>query len=271
MGGQMGQPPMQGMNPWGMMPMPGMMQPPMMMNGPNPWMMGMQKSSKKKKKDKDGSSSSDSSDSSSSPSPARNGAWGMGLPGWPMAAMPMPTPENLEAEIEEYFERNPVDSWVIDRLRELPPDQQLLIIRRGPLNDSRNPSNILMNRIREFEVGKESSGSGWGQPGSAQEPYRPPRQDRDGGPLMARRPAKKTIEQMVSTFKLKPEVAWALRALAPNKQKLAAMIDPTGQDNPNEYVMDQLKDPKFGQTQLPIDSIIPSTRVFQTNSYATFF
>merc|ERR1719265_2323907 len=41
--------------------------------------------------------------------------------------------------------------------------------------------------------------------------------------------AKKAIEEMIRDYRLSPGCAWMMRALAPDKQKLAARIDPAGQ------------------------------------------
>jgi hypothetical protein len=57
----------------------------------------------------------------------------------------------------------------------------------------------------------------------------------------ARRSAKVTIEAMVRDYRLSPGCAWMLRALPPDKQKLAARIDPAGQADPSGYVAEQLK------------------------------
>lgn len=63
----------------------------------------------------------------------------------------------------------------------------------------------------------------------------------DRGPRPARRSAKVTIEAMIKDYRLSPGCAWMLRALPPDKQKLASRIDPSGQADPSGYVAEQLK------------------------------
>jgi hypothetical protein len=46
---------------------------------------------------------------------------------------------------------------------------------------------------------------------------------------------------MISDYRLSVECAWTMRALAPDKQKLAAKIDPAGQADPSAYVAEELR------------------------------
>lgn len=57
----------------------------------------------------------------------------------------------------------------------------------------------------------------------------------------ARGSAKREIEKMIDEYRLSVGCAWTMRALAPDKQKLAARIDPSGQEDPSGYVAEQLK------------------------------
>lgn len=63
----------------------------------------------------------------------------------------------------------------------------------------------------------------------------------DKGPKPARRSAKATIEAMIQDYRLSPGCAWMLRALPPDKQKMASRIDPSGQADPSGFVAEQLK------------------------------
>lgn len=65
--------------------------------------------------------------------------------------------------------------------------------------------------------------------------------DGEDGPAPARRSAKVQIENMIRDFRLNAGCAWTMRALPPDKQKLAAKIDPSGQEDPSGYVAEQLK------------------------------
>eukprot|EP00747_Dinoflagellata_sp_TGD_P209783 gnl/TRDRNA2_/TRDRNA2_83156_c0_seq1.p2 gnl/TRDRNA2_/TRDRNA2_83156_c0~~gnl/TRDRNA2_/TRDRNA2_83156_c0_seq1.p2 ORF type:complete len:414 (-),score=87.37 gnl/TRDRNA2_/TRDRNA2_83156_c0_seq1:97-1338(-) len=138
--------------------------------------------------------------------------------------------------IEVFLSANNVDAESSDRLRALPPHLQQAVMQRGPVGDSRNPSAILLARVREVEQGGGGGESfGYGEDGA-----RGRGGDDDRNPP-ARRNAKATIENMVRDYRLTPGCAWMLRALPPDKQKLAAKIDPSGQLDPSGYVAEQLK------------------------------
>jgi len=159
-------------------------------------------------------------------------------------------PEKLEA----FIATNPVEPEAADRLRALPPHLQQAVIRRGPITDTRNPSAVLIARIRDAESALFGPSDQWrsneygrGRDGDANDV------GGDGGGFVmnssdppdssrpARRSAKATIETMIKEYRLSAGCAWMLRALPPDKQKLAARIDPAGQSDPSGYVAEQLK------------------------------
>merc|ERR1712066_716191 len=119
---------------------------------------------------------------------------------------------------------------------------------RGPLRDPRNPTAELAARMREAEMGPLASAS----VGRFERPSGPyvdtgAHNNRVGGKAAgsgapaARKSAKLAIEAMVREYKLSPGCAWMMRSLPPDKQKLAATIDPAGQPDPERYVAEQLK------------------------------
>jgi len=185
-----------------------------------------------------GASSSSSSESSDSESSGDES--GVMHPAAAMAAMAAMWPGAAAAaaggvepgggpNIEAFLAACPVDPEAADRLRALPPPLQQSVMRRGPLSETRNPSAVLIARVRDVE------------PAVAPSEYDRSAASDERGPKPARRSAKVTIEAMIRDYRLSPGCAWMLRALPPDKQKLAARIDPAGQTDPSGYVAEQLK------------------------------
>lgn len=188
-----------------------------------------------------GSMSSSTSDSSSDDSSGDEP--GVLAPAAAMAAMaamwPAATAAAASGEagavggIEAFLSACPVDPEAADRFRALPPHLQQFVMRRGPISETRNPSAVLIARVRDAELGRVDVGGGeFDRAGSVGE---------ERGAKPARRSAKVTIEAMIRDYRLSPGCAWMLRALPPDKQKLAARIDPAGQSDPSGYVAEQLK------------------------------
>mmetsp|Transcript_27769 Transcript_27769/g.57676 ORF Transcript_27769/g.57676 Transcript_27769/m.57676 type:complete len:155 (+) Transcript_27769:2-466(+) len=150
---------------------------------------------------------------------------------WPAAAAA--AAGSTEATVEAFLSSCPIDPEAAKRMRALPPALQQSVIRRGPIADTRNPSAVLIARVRDAETGRTE--------GSAVDMDRTAAIADERGSKPARRSAKVTIEAMVRDYRLSPGCAWMLRALPPDKQKLAARIDPAGQTDPSGYVAEQLK------------------------------
>lgn len=150
--------------------------------------------------------------------------------------------------LEAFLAANPVDPEAGDRLRALPSSLQQAVMRRCPVSDTRNPSAVLIARMRDAELGRSDPGfsdfstttvvTGSGAP-ALRSQHNPISDERVSRP--ARRSAKATIEAMIRDYRLSPGCAWMLRALPPDKQKLASCIDPAGQVDPSGYVAEQLK------------------------------
>jgi len=182
------------------------------------------------------SSSSDSSESESSPE-----GDGVMNPAAAMAAMAAMWPAAAaaaagtnEPTVEAFLSSCPIDPEAANRMRALPPAMQQSVIRRGPIADTRNPSAVLIARVRDAETGRTAESS-------ANDMDRANALADERGAKPARRSAKVTIEGMIRDYRLSPGCAWMLRALPPDKQKLAARIDPSGQADPSGYVAEQLK------------------------------
>jgi len=180
------------------------------------------------------SSSSDDSDDENKPGMLPHQAMPP-MPGmWPGAPVPM-HPGGPPMHLEAYLAASHVDPEAADRLRALPPHLQQAVMSRGPVGDTRNPSAVLIGRVREVELSAGIAIEG----GSAGPRHQ---HDGDGGANKpARGAAKVSIESMIRDYRLSAGCAWMLRALPPDKQKLAAKIDPSGQADPSGYVAEQMK------------------------------
>lgn len=175
------------------------------------------------------------------PSAARSGP--------PSAPLAPATAEDVDA----FLAANPVDPDAADRLRALPPLLQQVVLQRGPVADTRNPSAVLITRIRDAELGRGPGSGATAAPvastGHASQSAGADPEYSTGAfasrgsssPKPARRSAKVSIETLIRDYRLSPGCAWMLRALPPDKQKLAARIDPAGETDPSGYVAEQLK------------------------------
>merc|ERR1712107_800606 len=84
-------------------------------------------------------------------------------PGIPPPPPPPPPPPGTSAttqfsgneeSIEAYLIENQVDADAGDRLRALPPHLAATVMARGPVNDSRDPTAVLMARLRAVEINR---------------------------------------------------------------------------------------------------------------------
>eukprot|EP00928_Gymnodinium_smaydae_P017949 TRINITY_DN16841_c2_g2_i1.p1 TRINITY_DN16841_c2_g2~~TRINITY_DN16841_c2_g2_i1.p1 ORF type:complete len:467 (+),score=108.43 TRINITY_DN16841_c2_g2_i1:137-1537(+) len=187
------------------------------------------------------SSSSDSSDESDGRAPVMPAAAMAAMAAmWPGALlMPMMPPapgRHIASSVEALLASCAVDAEAADRVRALPPPLQQMVLQRGPIAHERNPSAALLARIREAEMQQRvqpALGAGYAPPGAGALAH-------GDEHTPARKSAKMTIETLIKEYKLSAGCAWMLRALPPDKQKLAARIDPSGQDDPSAYVAEQM-------------------------------
>mmetsp|Transcript_68934 Transcript_68934/g.224648 ORF Transcript_68934/g.224648 Transcript_68934/m.224648 type:complete len:465 (-) Transcript_68934:109-1503(-) len=186
-----------------------------------------------------GSSSSDSSSEDSSDNDASAGVHPSMAP-TAMAMWPGAAPgAGSSAGVEVFLSQCPVDPEAADRMRVLPPHLQQVVMARGPVSDTRNPSAVLIARVRDAELGRGGLEPPPGDLGMLGGGMMDGADDFGGKP--ARKSAKVTIEAMILEYRLSPGCAWMLRALPPDKQKMASRIDPSGQADPSGYVAEQMK------------------------------
>ncbi|CAK0803185.1 unnamed protein product [Prorocentrum cordatum] len=125
---------------------------------------------KKRKKEKDGSSSS-SDDSSSSDLGNVSGALGPAAAMAAMAAMWHPGAASSQMgmppaggdSVADFLSMSNVSAEAAQRMRQLAPHLQQVVLKRGPLHDARNPTAVLLARIRDAELG---SHAGYPEPGA---------------------------------------------------------------------------------------------------------
>lgn len=134
-------------------------------------------------------------------------------------------------EIEAFLAMNPVDPEAASRLRSLPPHLQRCVLDRGPLFGTKNPSAVLIVRIRDSEKGRGMDGLGM--------PAAPPSMNADPN-----------IERMIMHYNLDARAASMLRSLTPAQQALAAELPLHEARNPSAFVMAQLQLPRFTQPQM---------------------
>lgn len=178
----------------------------------------------------EGSSSSESSDDAQ---PGR----AKGAPGpppmWPVPPAPPFRPpastNSLGPAVEAFLAAaRGLDSEVAERLKNMPPHLQQEVMRRGPL-DTRSPTSNLLSRMQQaIELDKAG--------------LRPPAgTGGDNGIRPIKQSAKVAIEAMITEYRLSPGCSWMMRSLPPDKQKLAAKIDPSGQADPSAYIAEELQ------------------------------
>mmetsp|Transcript_95160 Transcript_95160/g.148855 ORF Transcript_95160/g.148855 Transcript_95160/m.148855 type:complete len:423 (-) Transcript_95160:70-1338(-) len=166
------------------------------------------------------------------PPPQANRMSGLPPPPPPPPGHAGAPPDNSK-EIEEYLQANPVEEDAADRLRALPPHLAAAVMARGPVNDSRDPTAVLLARLRAVEINRPL--------GEGPTPTAALASTSNDSSAPARRSVKSAIEKMIEDYRLSVGCAWTMRALAPDKQKLAAKIDPAGQADPSAYVAEELR------------------------------
>lgn len=65
------------------------------------------------------------------------------------AASGLPTPQSQDPEVEAFLALNPVDTGTAARFRALPVNLQRMVLLRGSLVGTRDPSAVLMSRVRD--------------------------------------------------------------------------------------------------------------------------
>jgi predicted RNA-binding Zn-ribbon protein involved in translation (DUF1610 family) len=61
---------------------------------------------------------------------------------------------NVPEDIEDYLSRYRIQDHAAEAFRDLPPDQQKLVMEAGPLEEARDPTALLMSRLNKAKQGK---------------------------------------------------------------------------------------------------------------------
>lgn len=149
--------------------------------------------------------------------------------------------ETLRAAMDDYLYRNKIDEVAAKALEALPKDKQEVIISTD-LSNSRNPSAVLLSRIRQIEAGQmpNSAGkfapAGGGGGGPPPRSYSAPPEDRGG-----RRPDRREVEDYIRQHNLDDRVADEIRSL--NSHELAQVLSSniTNARNPNAVVKTRIE------------------------------
>merc|ERR1719440_1805048 len=108
------------------------------------------------------------------PPMAKAAMGGGGMGGMPLMAQPANTVTNPEVEL--FLQHNPVEPHAATRLRSLPTELQKIVLSRGSLFGGRDPTAVLLGRVRAATrglTGPQMGGSRmpWsGATGAAMEP-----------------------------------------------------------------------------------------------------
>mmetsp|Transcript_71580 Transcript_71580/g.158295 ORF Transcript_71580/g.158295 Transcript_71580/m.158295 type:complete len:179 (+) Transcript_71580:1-537(+) len=157
----------------------------------------------------------------------------------------------LSTEVEAFIQMSQVDAESAQRLRTLAPHLQRLVVDRGPVAGSRNPSSVLICRIRDAEMGRVGTpgvGTGALAASAAAAAFQPPNPQ---------------IEALISRYKIDANASNFLRQLTPAKQKQACELPLHEARNPSAFIMTQLATPGGVQaSRLPTQPRDPTASLF---------
>mmetsp|Transcript_66479 Transcript_66479/g.187267 ORF Transcript_66479/g.187267 Transcript_66479/m.187267 type:complete len:382 (-) Transcript_66479:84-1229(-) len=148
----------------------------------------------------------------------------------PPPASPAARAKALQDDVEDFLVSNPVDPDAAAQLRSLRPQHQRSVLDRGDLLKARNPSAVLIARMREAGNGVRHMHDEVGVPAP---------------PLPAGCTVHEGIEAMISHYHLDARAANLLRGLPPSKQDIAAAVDLSQARRPSAYLMAQLTQAKL--------------------------
>lgn len=137
-------------------------------------------------------------------------------------------PQSSTQETELFLAAGGVDGEAALRLRALPPHLQRVVIERGPVTGTRNPSSVVISRIREVEMGRLTPGvAAYGVASFA--------------PMFAPNPVPNPeVEKFITKYNLDAQAASMLRKLPLDQQRLALEMPIQEARNPSAFVMTQL-------------------------------
>lgn len=137
-------------------------------------------------------------------------------------------------EVDAFLAANPVEGHASLRLRTIPIHLQREVMSRGSLLGARDPSAVLISRIRDAMVAGERAAGLLSM--TASNPF---------GAV-----SNPGVEALISRYSLDAQVSTLLRALPPHLQQMAADLPVHEARNPSAFVMAQLQLPRFRQAQM---------------------
>lgn len=154
---------------------------------------------------------------------------------------PVVVPLASSTELEQFLQAGGVDGEAAVRLRALPPQLQRMVMDRGPVAGTRNPSSVVISRIKEVEALRLGALPGAALLGLGTPGAHAGAAGGGGGP-----PAPSPeIEALISRYSLDPQAASMLRRLSPEQQRLALKLPIQEARNPSAFVMTQLSMPRL--------------------------
>jgi len=155
------------------------------------------------------------------------------MPRQDLAGAAPPSHEPI-ASVEEFLRANPVDERAATTLRELPPDSQRVVIERGSLASARNPSSVLLGRIRDLE--KEQSQDTWGRTYA----------HAGGGPSESRKRPRSAlddqVEELIKYYDIEPHAADEFRSCDAAVQETVLQKGIKGARHPTSALMARIRD-----------------------------
>jgi len=126
--------------------------------------------------------------------------------------------------VEQFLAISGADGESAQRLRMLPANYQRIVIERGPILGSRNPSSVLIARIRDVEMGRITA----------------PPPGFGASALSIGGSGNPEIEKLIRQHNLDASAAGMLRGLPPEKQRIALQLPLHEVRNPSAMVMKEL-------------------------------
>eukprot|EP00929_Paragymnodinium_shiwhaense_P089755 TRINITY_DN4994_c0_g1_i1.p1 TRINITY_DN4994_c0_g1~~TRINITY_DN4994_c0_g1_i1.p1 ORF type:complete len:656 (-),score=216.59 TRINITY_DN4994_c0_g1_i1:51-2018(-) len=133
------------------------------------------------------------------------------------------------AEVEAFLVASLVDPFAAAKLRGIAPALQKQVMAKGPISGVKNPSSVLLARVRDAEMGVL-------QPSTA-----PTMASMGLTPMMFKACNDPQIENLIKKYKLDMRAAGMLRSLPPDERRVALTIDLEQTHNPSQFIIMSLQ------------------------------
>lgn len=135
----------------------------------------------------------------------------------------LPLPVAVNAEVESFLAAaGSLEGDCAMRLRNLAPHLQRQVVERGPIGGSRNPTSVLICRIRDAELGRYVAPATLGLPPGQQ--------------------SNPEVERFIQQWSLDIKASVTLRGLPLEQQKAAVQIQLKDARNPSAYFLMKIGD-----------------------------